>query len=244
MLYSHLILLSRFIEQYSEGGWTVNRSPAGRQLRSQSLWKLEHEYQWFGRFLGITGWDPSVCKSNRLHADILRFSFIELGNIVLEGSSLIICPWTWILSVVFNARANLCPYVHIWPCQKWITYHLSPWGPHTCEWSHCTNSSRFTLWTRKLSPGVARALIGCWNRPRTTSVYTKEKNGRVTLEVGVPNIHISRHTKCINMVQRVLRWEKQGGGQVWKGKGPWQRNALQGVIYKLFPPPLCALIRS
>ena len=29
----------------------------------------------------IIGWDPSVCKSNRLHVDILRFSFIKLGYI-------------------------------------------------------------------------------------------------------------------------------------------------------------------
>ena len=34
--------------------------------------------QWSGRFLGITGWDPSVCKSNRLHVDILWCSFIKL----------------------------------------------------------------------------------------------------------------------------------------------------------------------
>ena len=34
------------------------------------------------RFLGIIiGWDPSVCKSNRLHVDILRFAFIQLGHI-------------------------------------------------------------------------------------------------------------------------------------------------------------------
>ena len=38
--------------------------------------------QWSGRFLGITGWDPSVCKSNRLHVDILQFSFIKLGYIL------------------------------------------------------------------------------------------------------------------------------------------------------------------
>ena len=42
--------------------------------------------QLLGRFLGIklrlTGWDPSVCKSNRLHVDILRFSFVELGYIL------------------------------------------------------------------------------------------------------------------------------------------------------------------
>ena len=28
-----------------------------------------------GDFLGITGCDPRVCKSNRLHVDVLRFSF-------------------------------------------------------------------------------------------------------------------------------------------------------------------------
>ena len=34
-----------------------------------------------GVFFDMTGWDPSVCKSNRLHVDILRFSFIKLGYI-------------------------------------------------------------------------------------------------------------------------------------------------------------------
>ena len=29
----------------------------------------------------ITGWDPSVCKSNQLHVDMLRFSFIKLRYI-------------------------------------------------------------------------------------------------------------------------------------------------------------------
>ena len=36
-----------------------------------------------GRVLGVIGWDPSVCKSNRLHVDILWVSFIELGYIIL-----------------------------------------------------------------------------------------------------------------------------------------------------------------
>jgi hypothetical protein len=40
------------------------------------------EEQWSGRFLDIIGWDPSVCKSNRLHVGILRFSIIELGYIL------------------------------------------------------------------------------------------------------------------------------------------------------------------
>ena len=29
----------------------------------------------FGEILGIIGWDPSVCKSNRLHVDTLRFLY-------------------------------------------------------------------------------------------------------------------------------------------------------------------------
>jgi len=36
----------------------------------------------WGEFLGIIGRDPSVCKSNRLHVDILRFCFIKLGYIL------------------------------------------------------------------------------------------------------------------------------------------------------------------
>ena len=39
-------------------------------------------HQWSGRFLGIIGWDPSVCKSNRSHVDILWFSFVKLGYIL------------------------------------------------------------------------------------------------------------------------------------------------------------------
>ena len=54
--------------------------------------------QWSGRFLGmITGWDPSVCKSNQLHVDILRFSFIELGYILripLKCSVIFLQSWT------------------------------------------------------------------------------------------------------------------------------------------------------
>jgi hypothetical protein len=40
-------------------------------------------HQWSGRFLSTIGWDPNVCKSNRLHVDILRFSFNKLGYILL-----------------------------------------------------------------------------------------------------------------------------------------------------------------
>ena len=42
----------------------------------------EEEDQWSGRLLGVIGWDPSVCKSNWLHVDILRFSFVKLAYIL------------------------------------------------------------------------------------------------------------------------------------------------------------------
>ena len=44
-------------------------------------WLLALVKQWLGRFLSITGWDPSVCKFNQLYVHILRFSFIKLGSI-------------------------------------------------------------------------------------------------------------------------------------------------------------------
>ena len=54
--------------------------------------------QWSGRFLGlISSWDPSVCKSNRLHVEILRLPFIELGYvpwIPLKWSVILRKSWT------------------------------------------------------------------------------------------------------------------------------------------------------
>ena len=50
--------------------------------------------QWSGRFLG---WDPSVCKSNWLHVDNLRFSFMKLGftlQIPLKQSVIFLQSWS------------------------------------------------------------------------------------------------------------------------------------------------------
>jgi hypothetical protein len=52
------------------------------QILAQKLSSKSLPNQWSGRFLGTIGWDPSVRKSNRLHVDILRFSFIKLGYIL------------------------------------------------------------------------------------------------------------------------------------------------------------------
>ena len=60
-------------------------------------WLRAFPHQCSGRFLGITGWDPSVCLSNWLHVDILRFSFIKLGNILwlpLKWSVIFLKVWT------------------------------------------------------------------------------------------------------------------------------------------------------
>ena len=53
--------------------------------------------QWSGRFLGITGWHPGVCKSNWLHVDILRFSSTRSGYILyipLKWSVIFLQSWT------------------------------------------------------------------------------------------------------------------------------------------------------
>jgi hypothetical protein len=62
--------------------WTkVSRNPplSGQNFDSSIY---NNVMQWSRRFLGMVGWDPSVCKSHRLHVDILWFSFIKLGYIV------------------------------------------------------------------------------------------------------------------------------------------------------------------
>ena len=53
--------------------------------------------QWSGRFLCIIGRDPSVCKSNRLHVDILRLFYIVLRYIPwipLKWSVILLKSWT------------------------------------------------------------------------------------------------------------------------------------------------------
>ena len=51
-------------------------------LQEVGLMQIPEDHgQWSGRFVGIIGWVPSVCKSNQLYVDILRFSIIKLGYI-------------------------------------------------------------------------------------------------------------------------------------------------------------------
>ena len=72
-----------FEEVYSiDSSKMVGKSPQVLMHFTSSDGYFSNLTQWFGRILGITGWDPSVCRSHRLHFDILQFSFIKLGYIL------------------------------------------------------------------------------------------------------------------------------------------------------------------
>ena len=94
--------------------------------------------QWSGRFLGIiTGWDPSVCKSNRSHVDILRFSFIELECILYN-------PLKWLVIFLQSSTSTGSFVTNCWfsPIIGWdglwpVSIGLSQFHGHgswlTCE---------------------------------------------------------------------------------------------------------------
>ena len=55
----------------------------------------------------------------------------------------------------------------------------------------------------KLSQGPLKFVIGCWTRPGTTLVYTREKC-QSDHEVQGPKRHILRPTSSIDMVQQIF----------------------------------------
>ena len=99
-------------------------------------------HQWLGRFLGITGWDPSICKSNWLHVDILPFFFIKLGYILqipYKWSLIIMQSWistgyfsNSIGSSVTNCRFSPIIILHVCWQNAWNTHLLYP-IPHTSD---------------------------------------------------------------------------------------------------------------
>ena len=74
------------------------------------------------------------------------------------------------------------------------------------------------------SLGPVKSLIGCWTHPRTTLVYTKEKNVKVAMEFKVPKRHILRPTLSTNMVQHILWWERQDRCYGRKRQGPMAKK--------------------
>ena len=66
--------------------------------------------RWSGRFLGITiGWDPSVCKCNRLHVDdILRFFFITFEVYSIDSSK-VVRNFSWSLDELQSVISQTPP---------------------------------------------------------------------------------------------------------------------------------------
>jgi hypothetical protein len=62
--------------------------------------------------------------------------------------------------------------------------------------------------------------------PRT-SVYTKGKNGRGSMEVKVPKIQFSRPIYALSWSIGFYGERGKRGGLVGKGRGPWQTNAVK-----------------
>jgi hypothetical protein len=59
----------------------------------------------------IIGWDPTVCKSNRLHVDILRSSLMKLGYILyipLKWWVIFFLQSWWILTGYFPNSTGSC----------------------------------------------------------------------------------------------------------------------------------------
>ena len=75
--YHRFWIATYFIGKRSSRSWVLMFKSVFLKLYTQAT-NLD---QWSGRFLGMTGWDPRVCNPNRLHVDILRFSFTKLGYI-------------------------------------------------------------------------------------------------------------------------------------------------------------------
>ena len=71
-----------------------------------------------------------------------------------------------------------------------------------------------------------------------------KKDGKGTMKVEVPKIQLSRHNKCSDMVQRVLRWKRQKRRYGRKRQGPMQEichynyflmNLFGGFMYNTTP---------
>ena len=62
----------------------------------------------------------------------------------------------------------------------------------------------------------------------------QEKNVRVTMEFKVPESHIVRSTLSSDMVQRILRWERQKKCSSRKSQGPMAKKCCFNKIWMNF----------
>ena len=84
----------------------------------------------------------------------------------------------------------------------------------------------FTPWTMKSSQGPVKFVIGCWIRPGTTSVYTKEKMWEWPRSLRPPK-------DIFEGLHHPLIWSNgfcggrlKRGALVEKRKGPWEKNVV------------------
>ena len=100
-------------------GWNVRALQNETHMRTSILntASSEHPLQWSGRVLGmISGWDPSVCKSNRWHVDILRdFLYYSIGVLYSINSSKMIgnfpavSNFNWLFLKLYRFICNQLP---------------------------------------------------------------------------------------------------------------------------------------
>ena len=137
------------------------------------------------KLLGIIGKTPSVFKSNCCDGHMLWSSgvFLHEFRVYSIDSS---TPMDCFLELVkFNG------------------------GCFSNSTGSFVSNRLFTPWIMKSSQGLVKHVIGCWTRPKMTSVYTEGRNVRVTMEFEIPERHVLRPTLSTDMIQWILRWERQ-----------------------------------
>ena len=118
--------------------------------------------QWSKIFLGITSLDPTVCKFNRLHVDILRFSFIKLGYILYTPLKWwVIFLQSWTSTGYFSnstgssvTSCRLSPIIaHISYFSLLLLYFLSSACTESCfvhKW-FCEENFLWSFWVQEMS---------------------------------------------------------------------------------------------
>ena len=118
--------------------------------------------QWLGRFFSIIGWDPSVCKSNRLDVHILRF---KLGIFFKFLSN----DWYYSCSLEIELVISQTQPVHLWLTAGSPHSLGKAWAPATgnfkvqrliccrlaardvTDWSTVSRPEILKLWLRRTS---------------------------------------------------------------------------------------------
>ena len=116
------------------------------------------------------------------------------------------------MEVIFYSKHTRPPNQNLSANKTWN----SPFPLLSCLHYNLPPKGLVTPWTMKSSQGHVKSAIGCWIRPGTTLVDTKEIiNVWVTMEFAVPKSYIWRPTLSIDMVHRVWWWQRH---KRWSGR--------------------------